>query len=181
MSGGSVHSVNGMKVVVTPVASSIDLLKLSWVTSALPLARQGKTDTGIATTAHYVAGADLTVLTHSLAYGRIKDAVEAHFGFRGVKCNRVAYREMVYGDHFEYHRDSVSEGRVTAVLYLNDEWSESYRGELLFLGADDVGLSVLPRPGRAVIFDSRLKHASSPPSRLYYGSRRVVVFNLADG
>ena len=170
-------SVQGKKVLVCDQAfSPSELGKARQVCSAAPLARDGATMPGKMDTMHYVAQGQLEVLQHSAVLRKALELAGQHYGGTW-QCQRVIYREIVYGDHVTYHVDAPSP-HVTAMVYVNEEWMEEYRGETLFVDDEGLGVNVLPKPGRLVLFDASIRHTSSPPSRTFYGARKILVFNL---
>lgn len=68
----------------------------------------------------------------------------------------------------------------TILIYMNDHWDKDWGGETSFF--DDSGeliASVLPKKGRAVIFDGTVWHGARPLSRYFEGMRKILVFKTA--
>jgi len=82
-----------------------------------------------------------------------------------------------YGDHQHAHVDTPA--TATVLYYANAEWNEDWQGEtVIYDGNDDPYYSVAPRPGRLLIFPSRLAHRGGTPSRTCLERRLVVVFKF---
>jgi len=109
----------------------------------------------------------------------------------------------VHGDAFSWHRDAQpallhpespwceryglfengAEGKpllVSAVVYMNQEWPESFDAETLFLDAESgAGMLVRPRQGRVVLMHQDLLHRLSAPSVHAQRPRFSLVWKLA--
>lgn len=151
--------------------------KLELLMRTLRLERTGLTMGGDPTTIHYAAIGDHSMVQDFPFYKEIVNEVEKIVG-EGVYCDRMIYREFVFGDQPDFHKDYPKPGRVTAILYLNEEWTEMDRGETLFSDDQGIGISVLPAPGRAILFDARINHTANAPSRNCYKTRQLLVFNF---
>ena len=64
----------------------------------------------------------------------------------------------------EIHKD---DGNLTIVQFMNPSWNANWFGELIFLNDEqtEIRLSILPKPGRIVIFDNNINHSARVPSR----------------
>ena len=76
-----------------------------------------------------------------------------HVPFRSY-INYFAPAENPY-----FHSDG--DRGVTVLIYINPETSLDEGGETQFVGSNHCIHSVLPRPGRAVMFDARLVHKAT--------------------
>lgn len=78
----------------------------------------------------------------------------------------------------EYGYDTPSE---TTVVYLNKTWDTGWAGETVILDGvqGDIIKAVLPKHGRALIFDSKLWHGARPVTRACPVLREVLVFKTA--
>jgi hypothetical protein len=164
-------------VVIDEFFSDTQRMKIHFVMKSLKLERGGLTYGNDPTTLHYAAEADYSLVKDFPFFKRLVNEAESLLK-EEVLCGRMIYREFVYGDQPDFHVDSKVPGKVTAVLYLNEEWKEHDRGETLFSDDSGIGVSVLPTPGRAVLFDARINHTSNAPSRNCYKTRQLVVFNF---
>jgi len=70
----------------------------------------------------------------------------------------------------------------TALLYCNREWNIDWGGETVFLNElsknSEIIKSIIPKPGRLVIFDSEIPHAARVPNILYPTYRYTLVHNF---
>lgn len=65
----------------------------------------------------------------------------------------------------------------TCILYLNREWDIDWAGEtVIFNDMREIEISVLPKFGRILLFDSSKLHAARPLSRICPALRKVMVF-----
>jgi hypothetical protein len=97
------------------------------------------------------------------------------------KLVRAYASGYIYGTISSIHRD-VQEGYnnyFTIMFYLNKFWESSYAGETIFLtdNQDEIFKSVIPKPGRAIIFDGFIPHGAREVSRECIEFRMVVTFN----
>lgn len=86
-----------------------------------------------------------------------------------------------YDEHALYKEYSEFLGASeTILIYLNDEWHHDYGGETVFFDENnEIKLSVLPKLGRTVVFNSDILHAARPVTRMYGGLREVLVFKTS--
>lgn len=86
----------------------------------------------------------------------------------------------VYGDTMFSHTDTTPERQeITVLWYIVPEWNIDWSGETLFYDKDDeIAYAAVPRPGRLVIFDSRIKHSGRPPSRICYHNRFTLALKM---
>lgn len=89
---------------------------------------------------------------------------------------RNAYKR---GDVTALHTD---ESDITALLYGNPKWNINWGSETIFtesLSPDtEIIASIIPKPGRLVIFDSSLPHSGRPPSSSFANHRYSVAYNF---
>ena len=81
------------------------------------------------------------------------------------------------------HIDDASmekDDHITFLHYACIEWHPNWYGETLFYNdkLTEIEKAIIPRPGRVVVFDSRIRHSARPPSRLSPYSRYVYVTKL---
>lgn len=77
------------------------------------------------------------------------------------------------------HVDSRSAGDRTVLIYANADWRPEFAGETVFFDdRDEITRAVIPRPGRAVIFDSAIRHCARPPTKIFLGLRLTVAFKF---
>jgi SM-20-related protein len=116
------------------------------------------------------------VLDRAWAAARARCEKSAGHGLRVIRQYANGH---TYGLGGQAHADDTREGHYTLLYYPMPEWRMEWAGETVFHQFDgDVAATVLPRPNRAVFFDSRIPHAGRAPSRLFGGLRVTVAFKL---
>lgn len=91
-----------------------------------------------------------------------------------VRCYANA---RTFGAEGYPHMDARTVGNYTSVFYLNPVWKPEWAGETVFLTeAGDVSHAVMPKPGRAVVFDGRTSHVARGVSRICPALRVTLVF-----
>lgn len=173
------HTIDGKSVVIVDdVIDANEIHKIKFFTDKLVVSRSGLVENETKRTLHYAAMDDLGPLKKLTFFKNVEVLLRETFIEKKLVCHRLIYREIVYGDHLEYHTDCTEPNRVTVLMYLNCDWQNDFHGETLFLEPSGIGLSVMPKPGRAVLFDSRVTHCSGTPSRLFYEARKLLVLNF---
>lgn len=82
-----------------------------------------------------------------------------------------------YGISGAPHLDDVRPGYYTLLYYPMEEWNDRWDGETVFYGeAGEITRAVLPRPNRAIFFDSRIRHEGRAPSRSCSALRVTAAF-----
>jgi SM-20-related protein len=105
----------------------------------------------------------------------------ADFNVHGVFLNGQSY-----GQDGEIHRDWERPGEgYTFVVFMNTSWEAPWQGEAVFYDEHHTAIrwSVIPEPGRLVVFDGSIPHWGRAPARRYPGLRLTLAFHttLADG
>ena len=78
----------------------------------------------------------------------------------------------------KFGNDTLSE---TIIVYLNEKWDIDWCGEtVIYNDQREIESSVLPKFGRALIFNSNKLHAARPLSRICPVLRSILVFKTAD-
>jgi hypothetical protein len=91
-----------------------------------------------------------------------------------LRCYANAH---TYGVEGYPHVDAPEPGQKTVVIYLNPRWQPDWAGETVFFDAEgDIVHAVLPKPGRAVIFDGSILHAARGVSRICTAARVTLMF-----
>jgi len=71
----------------------------------------------------------------------------------------------------------------TAIIYCNGEWDVDWGGETVFLDSlnpsAEIIKSVIPKPGRMVVFESQTPHIARVPNLLYPKYRYTLVYNFS--
>ncbi len=74
-----------------------------------------------------------------------------------------------------------SPGLYSALLFLNPTWEPSHAGEILFYDdGGDVEVSIRPRPGRVVIWESGMAMAPRPPAAQFKRALFSLRMDFAD-
>ena len=85
----------------------------------------------------------------------------------------------VYGTVHDIHQDGSHPGHCyTIMFYLNKFWDISYGGETIYTDPTktEIICSVLPKPGRVVVFDGQIPHCAREVSRICADLRMVATF-----
>jgi SM-20-related protein len=97
-------------------------------------------------------------------------------------CNieRMYVNAYSYGDCPTVHVDDSQDGRFTVLYYANYEWNHNWSGETVFYNEarDEIIRAVYPRPGRIVVFDSRIPHVAREPNRICPVVRYTIAIKL---
>jgi hypothetical protein len=101
-----------------------------------------------------------------------------------VKFKRAYGNGNIYGTVHHFHEDDGAQNYnevFTIMFYLNKEWFMHYGGETVFLTQDknEIWKSVIPKPGRAILFDGFIPHAARELSRQCVELRMVVSFKYS--
>jgi Rps23 Pro-64 3,4-dihydroxylase Tpa1-like proline 4-hydroxylase len=82
-----------------------------------------------------------------------------------------------YGDNSYIHKDNNTyTNSATCLVYLNETWKPDFAGETIFYNnCEDAELVVSPKFKRITIFDGKIIHRASPPSRICPLKRLVLV------
>ena len=91
-----------------------------------------------------------------------------------------AYINMChYGDIGYPHRDCEETAiDITVLYYLNSEWKHIWGGETHFYEKAETRLSILPKPGRFVLFPGAIEHAGSIPTRICTRPRLTLALKF---
>ena len=107
------------------------------------------------------------------------------FPSSGLQVYRTYTNAMLSSDVSFVHRDVDvdSDGvNVTVLMYpIAGTWDPSWGGETVFLDSEsEAVLAVLPKPGRVVLFDSRVQHVGRVPSSLFRDFRFSLAMKLSE-
>lgn len=91
---------------------------------------------------------------------------------------RIYSNFNLHGDFQFAHEDGPG---WTALYFVNSEGEEDWGGEFTLYFDDelDLGYTVLPKPGRLVIFDGMIVHRGGVPSKLCYEPRISLAIKFA--
>jgi len=101
--------------------------------------------------------------------------------FNLFKLKRAYASANTYGFSGEYHLDDNAKEYneiITIMYYINTFWHLDFGGETFFLNEkrDEILNAVIPKPGRAVMFDGFISHGPRPLSKIFNGLRIVLTF-----
>ncbi len=95
-------------------------------------------------------------------------------------CSRVLRNAYKFGDVIGLHKDFGYD--ITVIVFGNQEWKLNWGSETIFTDteSDDAEIikSVIPKPGRLVMFDSLIPHTGRVPSPAFPHYRYSLVFNF---
>lgn len=100
------------------------------------------------------------------------------------ECFRNMINAYKYSDVLSIHDDGVVNGfkNITALIYGNNIWDANWGSETVFfdkIGSDaEIVKSILPKPGRLVLFDAKIPHTGRVPSSMFPNYRYSLVYNL---
>jgi hypothetical protein len=105
------------------------------------------------------------------------------FGAKSIEPLRSYTNFASYGDMLFSHTDSApSRSEVTALWYICPRWETDWGGETLFFDdGGDAAFVTSPRPGRLVVFDGRILHVGTPPSRICELPRYTFAIKMRIG
>ena len=92
---------------------------------------------------------------------------------------RVMIAGNTYGLDGDIHIDHTDTDHVTCVVYLNQEWHNIWGGETIIFEPERTE-TVLPKPGTAVIFNSRYPHVGKAPNRNCGKLRSILAIQICD-
>lgn len=114
----------------------------------------------------------------SAVWDHVKPRID-EMGGRTFQVLRQYANGHTYGLGGQAHIDDDEEGTYTLLYYPMPRWELSWGGETVYYGENgEIFGAVVPKPNRAVFFDSRILHAGRAPSRSFGGLRVSVAFKL---
>lgn len=95
-----------------------------------------------------------------------------------LKIERCYASANLYGTVHQSHRDYAldSNGGITVMYYLNNNWNLNYAGETVFYHNGEILKSIIPKPGRVIIFDGTIEHCARDIRRDVNDLRMVLTF-----
>ena len=114
------------------------------------------------------------------ALGLMSDVARTFLREQGVAFGdiyRIYANYNLHGDFQFAHEDG--EG-WTALVFVNSRWDEDWGGELILYPDGDASYaySILPSPGRMVVFDAMIRHRGGAPSKLCLEARISVAIKF---
>lgn len=106
-----------------------------------------------------------------------------HYSPQQIGLHHVYGNFSAWGDHSPIHQDISPTGNkkmITAIFYPNIEWSPEWGAETIFVNDEktDIIRSVLPKPGRVLLFDGAYYHAMRPPTRMAPIPRMSLAYKI---
>jgi len=101
-----------------------------------------------------------------------------------VTYKRAYASGYTHGTMHDLHTDDGADQYnkiFTIMFYLNKVWDVTYAGETVFLHDNEMITSILPKAGRAILFDGFLPHLARDPSRICSELRMVATFKYKVG
>ena len=101
--------------------------------------------------------------------------------FAGIRHSEAHYACYPVGFGYQWHSDNPAgrdERVISAVLYLNDDWSDSDGGALEIVDKHGIHHNVMPVANRLVIFDSDIQHQVQIAHRQRYS---IATWMRRDG
>ena len=101
--------------------------------------------------------------------------------FAGIRHSEAHYACYAVGFGYQWHSDNPAgrdERVISAVFYLNDDWSDSDGGALEIVDKHGIHHNVMPVANRLVIFDSDLQHQVQIAHRQRYS---IATWMRRDG
>jgi hypothetical protein len=96
-----------------------------------------------------------------------------------LKEQRIYASAYPYGTIHEIHSDYPDRNTgITLMYYLNDQWNVENAGETVFYDNShyDIIKSIIPKPGRAIVFDGNIPHDARNSARNVADLRMVITF-----
>jgi len=136
----------------------------------------GRPDTAQYT--HWAHELDIKQLNNEFFWQATISAVKAMYPNKKWRAYRSYVNYSGHGDTMFSHIDAKTE-ELTCLWYIVPEWNEDWAGETFFYDQqDEIALACIPKPGRLVIFDGRIKNSGRPPGRNCYHSRFTLAIKL---
>jgi len=116
---------------------------------------------------------ELTMIGLDKAFASL---VKKHYN-KDVKIDRSYINVYFPYTPTAVHTDDRESNAITFIMYANPQWQLDWAGETQFFSDDllEVKQSVLPRGGRAVLFNSTIPHTARAPSNLCNVPRFTVT------
>ena len=105
------------------------------------------------------------------------DSLLKKYSLKNYTLKRAYANAYTYGMINEIHQDDFPLSPldiITVMFYLNKEWSIDFGGETNFYKNEEIINSVLPKPGRVVIFDGFIPHCGKEVNRTCVELRMVA-------
>ena len=115
----------------------------------------------------------------NILFKKADDIIKKENLFDSVELVSSYASGYLYGTLHDFHTDAaVQYDEVyTVMFYLNKIWQIPYAGETVFLNADNTEIeqAIIPKPGRALLFDGFITHGAREISRSCIELRMVAT------
>ena len=114
------------------------------------------------------------------SWGDMWNVLKTVLGNENLFLVRVYMNLYPFGAEALAHTDSDRDDEITALVPIHASWHHDWGGETVLIDRfGDVTRSVLPYPGRALVFRSNILHSARPVTRSCPLARRMLVFKAA--
>ncbi len=119
-------------------------------------------------------------IAHNLVASEILNSKQFSFFSETHEVLSISFNKSSFGTSDLVHVDSTDNDNYTILAYINPEWSIDWGGETLFYDSNlqEIVKSIIPKPGRVIIFDSTIPHSARPPQIHCPYSRCVLAIKL---
>jgi hypothetical protein len=97
-------------------------------------------------------------------------------GISHGRLERAYINLNFHGDEQFSHDDG---NLWTVLFFLNPTWNEDWRGEFVAYEDGEPAHLILPKPGRAIVFDGRIVHRGGTPSKFCTEPRLTLAMKFA--
>lgn len=96
--------------------------------------------------------------------------------------DRVYANGQLHGQCGNIHKDYDSEisNAKTLLIYMNYEWKPEWGGHTVIEKSEGEYVSILPKPGKAILFDGTLNHVGLEPTIHCNTMRVTVVYKMRE-
>ena len=113
---------------------------------------------------------------YDIIYQKVSELPE----LKDYQLSRVLRNAYKFSDVIGLHRDIGYD--ITVLIFGNKEWKLNWASETIFTSEEsenaEIIKSVIPKPGRLLIFDSNIPHTGRVPSSAFPHYRYSLVYNF---
>ena len=98
----------------------------------------------------------------------IPEDIKIQYNISSERLRHAMINLCTPSDRFHTHVDNNFKDSITLVYYLNMDWSPEWGGETIFLDEDGTNFEYVSqyKPGKLILFDSRIPHLIRPSTIL---------------
>ncbi|NVJ60512.1 MAG: 2OG-Fe(II) oxygenase [Gammaproteobacteria bacterium] len=127
---------------------------------------------------HWAHELDIKELDAQPIWKHTVNFVNNYLGANSFKPYRSYVNYGSFTDPMFSHVDATNH-ELTCLWYIVPKWHIDWAGETLFFNQqNEIGFACTPKPGRLVVFDSRIMHSGRPPSIVSQFSRFTLAFKM---